>query len=83
MRKTTVEVGGMACGMCEAHINDCIRSNFSVKRVESSRKRGTTVIISEAELDAEAIRRAVSELGYTVGEIHSEEHKKSSLFKRG
>ena len=26
MIQTTVEVGGMACSMCEAHINDAVRN---------------------------------------------------------
>lgn len=72
MKKTIVEVEGMACGMCEAHINDCIRSGFSVKRVKSSRKKGTTVIMSEGELDIEAVRAAIHALGYTVNGISVE-----------
>lgn len=62
----------MACGMCEAHINDCIRSSFSVKRVKSSRKKCNTVIVSEDELDLEAVRAAIEGLGYTVHGISVE-----------
>ena len=36
MIQTTVEVGGMACSMCEAHINDAVRSAFPVEKVSSS-----------------------------------------------
>ena len=39
MKKITVKIDGMACGMCEAHVNDCIRANFAVKKVTSSFKR--------------------------------------------
>lgn len=28
MEKITVEVSGMMCGMCEAHINDAVRKAF-------------------------------------------------------
>ena len=28
MEKTTVEVSGMMCGMCEAHINDAVRKAY-------------------------------------------------------
>ncbi len=31
--QTTVKVSGMACSMCEAHINDAIRAAFSVKDI--------------------------------------------------
>lgn len=31
MVKITVRVEGMACGMCEAHINEVVRNAFPVK----------------------------------------------------
>ena len=40
MIQTTVKVSGMACSMCEAHINDVIRAAFSVEKVSSSIPRG-------------------------------------------
>ena len=36
MIQTTVKISGMACSMCEAHINDTIRRAFSVEKVSSS-----------------------------------------------
>ena len=36
MVKLTLEVDGMACGMCESHVNDTVRKNFKVKKVTSS-----------------------------------------------
>ena len=36
MLQTTVKVSGMACSMCEAHVNDTIRRAFSVEKVSSS-----------------------------------------------
>ena len=41
MYKITLDVDGMACGMCEAHVNDAVRKAFQVKKVTSSHmKRG-------------------------------------------
>ena len=51
MIKTTLSVEGMACGMCESHINDAIRRNFNVKSVKSSHKKKFTEIVSEDKLD--------------------------------
>ncbi len=31
MIQTTLKINGMACGMCESHVNDAIRTAFSVK----------------------------------------------------
>lgn len=36
--KYKLKVDGMACSMCEAHVNDCIRNNFKVKKVKSNHK---------------------------------------------
>ncbi len=51
MIQTTVEVDGMACSMCEAHINDAVRSAFPVDKVSSSHAKGKTVILSKEPLD--------------------------------
>ena len=32
MVKITLDIEGMACGMCEAHVNDAVRRVFPVKR---------------------------------------------------
>ena len=64
MITTTLGIEGMACSMCEAHINDAIRKNFEVKRVKSNRRKKTCVVVSEEPLDEEKVRAVISELGY-------------------
>ena len=32
MVKTVVKIEGMACGMCESHMNDTFRNKFQVKK---------------------------------------------------
>ena len=64
MVRTTVKISGMACGMCEAHINDAIRAAFPVEKVRSSRAKGETVTLSEAPLDREKLRRTIQAAGY-------------------
>ena len=54
MIQTTVQVSGMACSMCEAHINDTIRAAFPVEKVSSSHSKGETVILSQEPLDENA-----------------------------
>ena len=46
MVKITVGIEGMACGMCEAHINEAVRNAFQVKKVTSSHTKKQTVIIA-------------------------------------
>ena len=83
MFQTTVEVDGMACSMCEAHINDTIRSEFPVEKVSSSHSKGRTVILSKEPLDENALRTAIDATGYTAGEIHAETYEKKGLFHFG
>lgn len=65
MIQTTIKVSGMACSMCEAHINDTIRGAFSVEKVSSSHSKGETVIVSKEPLDENALRAAIDATGYT------------------
>ena len=80
MWKYTVEVKGMMCGMCEAHINDALRKALPVKKVTSSRGKKQTVVISERELDTSALSDAIRKTGYEVGEIRKEPYEKKGLF---
>ena len=59
MIQTTVKISGMACSMCEAHVNDTIRRAFSVEKVSSSHAKGETVILSKEPLDENALRAAI------------------------
>ena len=80
MIQTTVQIFGMACSMCEAHINDTIRRTFSVEKVSSSHTKGETVILSREPLDEAALRTAIDATGYTAGEIHAAPYEKKGLF---
>lgn len=39
MTKVTLEIEGMACSMCESHINEAVRKAFDVKKVSSSQQQ--------------------------------------------
>lgn len=72
MTKTVLSIEGMACGMCEAHVNDAIRANFSVKKVFSSHKKGQTEIISEQPLDEVKLQEVIGKTGYSLTGVSSE-----------
>ena len=79
MIKTTVRVGGMSCAMCESRVNEAVRRAFPVKKVTSSRKKGATEIVSDAPLDADAMRGAIAATGYAVGGISAEPYEKKGF----
>ena len=77
MTKITVKIEGMKCPMCEAHTNECVKSNFKVKSVESSHKDLETVIIAENPIDHAELQSTIEEkTGYKVLEIFDEEMAK-------
>ena len=58
MVKITLIIEGMACGICEAHINHAIRRNFPVKRVSSSHTKGITEVITKSSLNREKLKKS-------------------------
>ena len=80
MWKYTVEVNGLMCGMREAIVNNAVRKACPVIKVNSSRSKNQTVILSETELDTEALMNAIRSTGYEVGTIQKEPYKKRGLF---
>lgn len=57
MVKTIIKIDGMACGMCESHMNDTIRNTFKVKKVSSSHTDKESVVISETELNEDDVKK--------------------------
>lgn len=81
MNKVTLKIEGMACGMCEAHMNDVIRKTVpDAKKVSSSHKKGETVFLTEGEIDEGILEKAVSDTGYGLKGIVCEPYKKKGLF---
>ena len=83
MVKTVLKIDGMMCSMCESHMNDVIRSHFTVKKVNSSAKAGETVVVSEEELDMPQVEKVVRDIGYEVIAYSSEPYEKKGFFHSG
>lgn len=78
MIQTVLKVDGMMCGMCgmcESHLADTVRKNFTVKKVTASRRKGTIEILSEKPLDEDQIKRVIGQTGYDLRGIQSHEVK--------
>ena len=72
MTTITVNVTGMMCGHCEAHVNKAIKEAFGVEDVVSSHEKGTTVIQAPQKLDEDKFREVIKEAGYEVTGITQE-----------
>lgn len=80
MVKITLGVEGMACGMCEAHINDAVRNAFPVRKVTSSHTKKQTVIVAEQKIPEQELKDAVAKAGYEVVSVSCEPYEKKGLF---
>ena len=84
MVKITLEVEGMACGMCESHVNEAVRKAFPVKKVTSSHTKRRTEVNAEAPIEETALKAAVEATGYSVRSVRTEPYEKRgfSLFRK-
>ena len=80
MIETVLKIDGMACGMCESHINDVVRRTCGVKKVTSSHSKGETVILTEQEIGEDALRGVIEPTGYKVTGYISAPYEKKGLF---
>lgn len=80
MVKITVGIEGMACGMCEAHINEAVRNAFQVKKVTSSHTKKQTVILAETDITEQELKNVVAKAGYDAIYVRSEPYEKKGLF---
>jgi len=72
MVKMTLGIEGMACPMCEAHVNGAIRKAFAVKEVSSSHVKNETVIVADSEIGEADLRRILDPTGYRLVSVRSE-----------
>ena len=72
MTTITVNVTGMMCGHCEAHVNKAIQEAFGVQDVVSSHDAGTTIFSAPEKVDEDKIRQVIKDAGYEVTGITQE-----------
>ena len=81
MIKTTLNIDGMMCGMCEAHICDTIRKAVpSAKKVSASKGKRLASFLTEEPVDEESLKAAIDATGYTCLGIDSEPYEKKGWF---
>jgi copper chaperone len=72
-RTTTIDIDGMTCSSCVAHVTDALENLPQVLNVSVELRAGETspvLVVSNAALDADAVHAAIDDAGYTVVGIH-------------
>ena len=83
MKRITVKIDGMMCGMCEAHICDAIRKAVpKAKKVTASHTKKEASFLTEDAVAAAFIRNVIDETGYTCLDVQSAPYEKKGLFGR-
>ena len=72
MIKVTVNVTGMMCGHCEAHVNKAVEAAFGVQNVISSHEAGTTTFTAPEKVDEAKLRQVITDAGDEVTGITQE-----------
>ena len=72
MYKTTLNIEGMMCGMCEAHISDVIRRTVpDAKKVYASHSKGIATFLSVGIPSEEELKNAIAKTGYSCLSVES------------
>lgn len=72
-RTATVDVEGMTCSNCVAHVTEAIEGVDGVLNVSVELRTGEAspvTVVTNGALDEAAVRAAVDDAGYTVAAIH-------------
>lgn len=84
MKKMILSIDGMACSMCESHVNDALRQAFpGIRKVSSSHSKGETVIQADASIPEAELHRVLDPTGYKLLSVtETEEEEKSGFFSK-
>lgn len=81
MIRTLLKIDGMACTMCEAHVNDAIRRAVpGVKKLASSFRKAESSFLTDEAPDLDSLRAEIEKTGYRVLSAESEPYVKKGLF---
>ena len=61
-----IEIKGMMCGHCEAHVKKALEALDGIASAEASHEKGTAVVQLSGSVDDAALKKAVEEEGYEV-----------------
>lgn len=66
MNKYILGIDGMACGMCEMHVEDKLRKAIKLKKVNASHIKNNVIVITELELSEEDFKKILDPTGYRI-----------------
>ena len=80
--RRTIQIEGMMCGHCEAHVKKALEAIDGVQSAEASHTAGTAVVILTGDVADDAMKSAVEEAGYKVTGFTGEEKKENAVMTK-
>ena len=82
MIKTTLQIEGMMCSMCGAHICDVIRRTVpGAGKVSASHAKGEASFLTEEAVDENRLKETIAATGYDCLSATAEPYEKKGWFK--
>ena len=78
----TMNIEGMMCGHCEAHVKKALEAIDGVQEATASHEAGTCDVILSHSLDVNILKSAVEEAGYKVVSILSNNKKETKTMTK-
>lgn len=66
MNKFILGIDGMACSMCEAHVQNAIRKNIKIESVKASRTKKNLIVITPVDLTEVDFHTILDPTGYRI-----------------
>lgn len=80
MQKIILDIDGMKCSMCEAHVCDAVRKILpEAKKVKASAAKGEVSFILEDDVSFEKAVNEIESEGYRVLHTYSEPYEKKKF----
>ena len=80
MTKYILKVNGMKCPKCEAHASASLAKLSGAKKVSASHTAGECVFVACDGITEEALREAITSVGYELVSVKCEPQPKKGLF---
>ncbi len=68
MKETIIKVEGMVCGGCENRVKNALKTIEGIEEVFADHQTGTVKVTSKNEVDENAMKEKIEDIGFEVKE---------------
>lgn len=68
MKEIKIKVEGMVCNGCENRVQNALKNIKGVKNVIANYTNGTVIVMSNSEIEKDALKEKIEDIGFEVKE---------------